>query len=154
MKKILFLAFALVASTLVFTSCDNNKKKDEPSDPTKQLVGTWSRDTEGDASGYYETQTLIIDANNAFAFNGQQHYPDNPDVIAIMLLEGTYEVSGDIITVHFKKHGWNHNGEIEYIPEWEGYDEKMKFSVVGKELTLIRNYGEEYQGEPEIYTKQ
>lgn len=154
MKKILFFAFALVASALVFVACDNNKKKDEPSDPTKQLVGTWSRDTEGDASGYYETQTLIIDANNAFAFNGQQHYPDNPDVIAIMLLEGTYEVSGDIITVHFEKHGWNHNGEIEYIPEWEGYDEKMKFSVVGKELTLIRNYGEEYQGEPEIYTKQ
>jgi len=154
MKKILFFAFALVASALVFTSCDNNKKKDEPSDPAKQLVGTWSRDTEGDASGYYETQTLIIDANNAFAFNGQQHYPDNPDVIAIMLLEGTYEVSGDIITVHFKKHGWNHNGEIEYIPEWEGYDEKMKYTVSGKELTLIRNYGEEYQGEPEIYTKQ
>jgi len=152
MKKILFLAFALVASVMVFTSCENNKKG--ASDPAKKLIGTWSRDTEGDASGYYETQTLIIEADKNFAFNGEQHDPQNPDFIAIMLLEGKYEVSGDTLLVHFERHGWNYNGEIEYIPDWEGRDEKMKFTVTGSELTLVHNYGEEYEGEPETYTRK
>ena len=71
-----------------------------------------------------------------------------------MLLEGTYELDGDIINAHFLKHGWNHNGEIEYIPGWEGYDEKIKFSIDGKKLTIIRNYGEEHPNEPEVFTKQ
>lgn len=145
MKKFFIFAFALVASAMVFTSCEKNG--------ASALVGTWSKDTERDASGYYETQTLIIGEKD-FAFHGQQHGPQNPDFIAIMLLEGTYELDGDIINAHFLKHGWNHNGVIEYITGWEGYDEKIKFSIDGKKLTIIRNYGEDYQNEPEVFTKQ
>lgn len=145
MKKILFFAIALVVTALAFTACEKNG--------ASALVGTWSRDTEKDASGYYETQTLIIGEKD-FAFHGQQHDPAHPDFIAIMLLEGTYELDGDVINAHYLRHGWNHNGEIEYIPGWEGYDEKIKFSIDGKKLTIIRNYGEDYQNEPEVFTKQ
>ena len=146
MKKILFFAIALVASAMVFTACEKNN--------ANALVGTWSRDTQKDASGYYETMTLIFNNDNGFVFQGQQHYPQNPDAIAIMILEGKYEINGDIATVHYQKHGWNHGEGAEYIPDWEGYDEKIKFSIDGKKLTIIRNYGEEYQNDPEVYTKQ
>ncbi len=145
MKKILFFALALVAGVVAFTSCEKKNGN--------ALIGKWSYDTEKDASGYYETQTLII-GEKEFAFQGQQHNPQNPDFIAIMLLEGTYELDGDIINVHFLKHGWSYNGEVEYIPGWEGYDEKIKYSIDGNKLTIIRNYGEDYQNDPEVFTKQ
>ena len=146
MRKILFFALALVAGVLAFTACENNGGN--------ALVGTWSRDTEKDGSGWYETQTLIFDGNNGFVFQGQQHDPDHPDQKNIMLMEGKYEIAGDIITVHYLKHGWNHDGQVEYITGWEGYDEKMKYSISGKSLTVIRNYGEGYQNDPEVFTKQ
>ncbi len=146
MKKILFFAFALVATALAFTACDNNGGN--------PLVGTWSRDTDKDASGWYETHTLIIDANNGFVFQGEQHDPAQPDMKNIMLMEGKYELNKDIITVHYLKHGWNHNGQVEYITGWEGYDEIIKYSIEGKKLTIIRNYGDEHPNDPEVFTKK
>lgn len=43
-------------------------------------------------------------------------------------------------------------GPAEEI-EWEPYDEKMKYSIEGKTLHLIREYGTEYSYE-EVWTKQ
>jgi len=145
MKKILFFAIALVASALVFTSCEKNG--------ASALVGTWSRDTEKDAGGWYETQTLIINAKD-FVFQGQQHDPEHPDSKDIMLMEGNYDLDGDVIIAHYLRHGWNHNGQIEYVPNWETFDEKIKYSIDGKQLTIIRYYGEDYQADPEVFTKQ
>lgn len=146
MRKFFIFAIALVAGVLAFTSCENNN--------ANGLVGTWSRDSEKTPTGFYETQTLIIDGHNGFQFQAQQHDPEHPDFIAIMLMDGKYEVKGDIITVHYERHGWNYNGEVEYIPGWEGYDEKIKYSIDGNKLTIIRNYGEDYQNDPEVFTKQ
>ena len=67
MRKFFIFAIALVASALVFTSCENNN--------ANGLVGTWSRDSEKTPTGFYETQTLIIDGHNGFQFQAQQHDP-------------------------------------------------------------------------------
>lgn len=45
-------------------------------------------------------------------------------------------------------------GEIEWVPGWEGQEEKIKYSIDGKKLTIIRNYGEEHPNDPEVFTKQ
>ena len=145
MRKILFFAFALVVTALAFTACEKNG--------ASALVGTWSRDTEKDASGYYETQTLIINEKD-FVFQNQQHNPEFPKSVDIMLMEGNYDLEGDVIIAHFLRHGWNHDGEIEYVPGWEGFDERIKYAIDGKKLTIIRYYGEEYQADPEVFTKE
>jgi hypothetical protein len=146
MRKFLFFALALVAGVLAFTSCENNGGN--------ALVGTWSRDTEKDASGWYETQILTFSSNNGFFFEGIQHNPERPDVNSAMLFEGTYEIKGDIATVHYLKHGWRYDGQAEWVQGFEPHDEKIKFNIDGNKLTIIRYYGEEHQNEPEVFTKQ
>ena len=68
-------------------------------------------------------------------------------------MEGTYTLQGDIISAHFTRHGWNYGEGVEYIPDWEGQDEQMKYSIADSTLTLIRYYGtaDEYT---ETYTKK
>ena len=146
MKKIIIFAIALVASVMTFTSCEKNSGN--------ALVGTWSRDTEKDGNGWYETQILTFTAKNGFSYEGIQHNPENPDAQSAMLFEGTYEIKGDIATIHYTAHGWSYDGRTEWVPNWEGHDENVKFSIDGKQLTIIRYYGEEYQNEPEVFTKQ
>lgn len=146
MKKFFIFAIALVVSVLTFTSCEKNGGN--------ALVGTWSRDTQADASGWYETQILTFKANNGYFFQGIQHDPERPDVNSAMLFEGTYEIKGDIVTVHYTNHGWSYGDQTEWVPDWEGRDEIIKFSIDGKSLTIIRNYGEDYQNDPEVFTKQ
>jgi len=145
MKKYLFLAIALVAGALAFTSCEKKG--------ADALVGTWSRDTEKDGSGWYETQILTFGDKGEFYFQGIQHDPERPDVNSAMLFEGTYEINKDIATVHYLKHGWSYDGQTEWVP-FDPHDEQIKFSIDGKQLTIIRYYGEEYPNDPEVFIKQ
>lgn len=145
MRKILFFAFALVAGVVAFTSCEKKNGN--------ALIGKWSFDTEKTQGGYYETQSVIFEENGNFIFQAVQH-PEDPQAFNfVMVMEGTYKVHGEFITVHFTKHGWDHGDGMEYIPGWEPYDDEMKYAISGKQLTLTRNYGEDYASE-ETYTKQ
>ena len=71
-----------------------------------------------------------------------------------MLFEGTYEIKGDIVTVHYTNHGWRYESQTEWVPGFEGHDENIKFSIDGNKLTIIRYYGEEEQADPEVFTKE
>lgn len=145
MKKHLLFALALIAGALAFVSCEK--------DPADSLVGKWSFDTEKSQDGFYETVSVIFDNKGGFVFQGEQHYANPEAGQHIMLMEGTYKVNGDVITVHYTRHGWNHNGQIEYVPNWEEYDEEMKYSISGNKLTLTRRIGDSNPHQ-EVYTKQ
>ena len=147
MKKILFLAFALVASVLAFTSCDNNA--------ANPLQGTWVYQTEpSQDSGWYGVYTLIIKDGKNFRFTDEAHAPGETEAHDMMVMEGEYETKDDILTLHYQKHGWIHGSQEEFIPEWEGYDEQIKYSISGNKLTLIRNYQEGNNSQTQIYTKK
>ena len=124
MKKILFFAFALVAGVMAFTSCDKNKV-DSP------LVGTWECHRE-DVPHYLQL--------NFFA-NGNVDYREYMENGIYNTMEGTYSIKGDTYTAHFTRHGWNYGEGVEYIPDWDGYDDYAKFSISGNEATITHLYG-------------
>lgn len=124
MKKILFFALALVAGALAFTSCDKNKV-DSP------LVGTWESHRE-DVPHYRQL--------NFFA-NGNVDYREYMEDGIYNTMEGTYSIKGDTYTAHFTRHGWNYGEGVEYIPDWDGYDDYAKFSISGNEATITHLYG-------------
>lgn len=124
MKKILFFAFALVASVLAFTSCNGNN-------PNNPLVGTWECHRE-DVPHYLQL--------NFFA-NGNVDYREYMEDGIYNTMEGTYTIKGDTYSAHFTKHGWNYGEGVEYIPGWEGYDDNAKFSISGNEATITHLYG-------------
>lgn len=145
MKKILFIAIALVAGVLAFTSC-NKKDKDKGVD--SPIVGTWSIIEEDmdyfitfDGEGNY---TYI----NDYYMYGRDAVPHEHVVI-----KGSFTVDGDIITVHNDSETISMDGGPAEEIEWEPYDEQMKYSINGNTLHLIRQYGTEYSWE-EDWTKQ
>ena len=136
MRKFFIFAFALVASALALTSCENNT--DNP------LVGTWDYNTENDIL------SVIFKANNSCEFRDYVYGDKSKDC---NYFEGTYTINGDIITAHITGHGWYYDGVKEPVVGWEPEDEKMKYSINGNTLTLTRYYGEDYAF-TNTYTKQ
>ena len=141
MKKILFFALALVAGVVAFTSCDKNNI-DSP------IVGTWAQIQEDmeyfitfDGKGNY---TYI----NDYYMYGRDAVPHEHVVI-----NGSFTVDGDIITVHNDSETISMDGGPAEEIEWEPYDEQMKYSINGNTLHLVREYGTEYSWE-EDWTKQ
>ena len=146
MRKILFFAIALVASVLAFTSCDKNNI-DSP------IVGTWAQIQEDieyfitfDGKGNY---TYI---NNYYFYDidtGEKIQTPHEHVV----IEGSFTIDGDIITVHNTKETISMDGGPAEDIEWEPYDEQMKFRIEGNSLYLTRGYGTDYSWE-EQWTKQ
>jgi len=141
MKKIIFFAFALVASVLAFTSCEGNKIN-------SPIVGTWSQVSEDmdyfitfDGKGNY---TYI----NDYYMYGRETAPHEHVVI-----KGSFTVNGDIVTVHNDTETISMDGGPAREIEWEPYDEQMKYSITGNTLHLVRQYNTEYSWE-EDWIKQ
>lgn len=135
MKKCLFLAVALVASVLTFTSCD---KKDNAKSP---LVGVWTYTNEPNSDGWYNVLYVIFNADGSFEFQDEAYDPANPSAHDVMLFVGKYEVKGDVITAHFLQHGWIHGHTREYVEPFDTFDEQIRYVIEGNKLTLIRQYG-------------
>ena len=145
MKKIFSFAIALVACALAFTSCE--PKIDSP------LVGGWNH------GGYY------IDAegneyNALFSF----HFFDNGDFqhnISILtgevaihdafVKQGSWSVKDDEVTLHYKKGGKSHDGQITYDSSFKPYDEVAKWRIEGHYLYLTRFIGTEDEIVEEFY---
>ena len=148
MKKILFFAIALVAGALAFTSCEGN-------DPQNAIIGEWSYDAPAWESGYYDEFVAIFNEDGTFQLRDYGHEgPGAPRNNSFNYFEGTYSIKGDIVNAHFSGHGWYFGDEKNPVSSFEPWDEKIKYSIDGNKLTLIRYYGEDYQAEPEVYTKQ
>ena len=146
MKKVLFFAFALVASVLAFTSCKGNKI-DSP------IVGTWKYATDPTPdSGWWTEYTFTFGGDGMFSLLDVAH-PGTEEVYDGFIYTGSYEINGDIITLHKNKMGEYSNGQTKYYQDYEPNDERMKFSLTGNKLTLTREYGTDYAWE-EVYTKQ
>jgi len=141
MRKFLFLAIALVASALVFTSCEGNKI-DSP------VVGTWAQ-TEADMDYF-----ITFDGKGNYTYiNDYYMYGRDTVPHEHVVIEGSFKIDGDIITVHNDKETISMDGGPAENIEWEPYDEQMKFSIQGNTLHLTRQYGTEYAWEEE-WTKQ
>ena len=145
MKKFFIFAFALVASVLAFTSC--NKEADNP------IVGTWAQIHED--MEYF----ITFDGKNNYTYINNYYFYDQetgekiPTPHEHVVIKGSFTLEGDIITVHNDSQTISMDGGPAEEIEWEPYDEKMKYSIEGKTLHLIREYGTEYSY-PEDWTKQ
>ena len=134
MKKILFFAIALIAGALAFTSCEKDNNA---------LVGTWE---------FHRTDVphfLQVNFTADYKLDFREYMED--DIYNTM--EGTYEIKDDVFTAHYTRHGWNYGEGVEYIPDWESYDEQVKFAIKENQLTLIRYYGTD-DAYTEVYTKK
>lgn len=147
MKKILFFAFALVASALTLTSCKSDKA-DNP------LVGTWKYVTEpAEDSGWYGVYTFTFTDENTFSLIDEAHAPGSEEMHDGFIWRGPYEVKDDIITIHKEKMGELRDGKETYYEDYEPEDEKMKFAINDNKLTLTRDYNTEYAWSA-VYIKQ
>ena len=139
MKKILFFAFALVASVLAFTSCN----KEDKNEPTVQnpLVGTWTYQTPV-RDGQQNVYTFIFDEKNNFSF--EDLYYQYGSFWDGRLKTGTYDIdkAKSIVTLHY-----THTKVWGRGPTQEGpYDEEeqIKYEIKGDTLNVIRGYGSEH----------
>ncbi len=142
MKKVLFFAFALVASVLAFTSCEKNN--DNP------LVGTWQHiEDYGDARS---EQKVTFDERDNFTYSEFKYMGDQ--VHYGQIIKGSYKIDGDIVTIHYAECSWTNDGQ-EYIKQndFSLSDEQIKYSIEGNTLTVIRLYGTG-SAYTETYTKQ
>ena len=137
MKKILFFAFALVASVLAFTSCEGKDTGDV-------LTGTWAYNVEAkQTGGVYECVTFS--GKDAFAFerciynaNGSIHV--GPDKLV-----GTYVIEGNTFTA-----------TMHYEGDEQQHVNKYEFAIEGKTLTATLIEGGTFYpaGTTIVYTKQ
>ena len=143
MKKVLFFAFALVASVLAFTSCNGNN----PNDP---LVGTWQHiEDYGDARS---EQKVTFDGRDNFTYSDFKYMGDQ--VHYGQIIKGSYKIDGDIVTISYAECSWTNDGQ-EYTKQddFSLADEQIQYSIEGNTLHLVRGYGSEYSWE-EDWTKQ
>ena len=147
MKKILFFAFALVASVLALTGCEGNN-------PNNPIVGTWMYENEPwNGSTDYSRMYAIFNEDFTFELQERWVYSGVEDE-NFNYMAGTYEFkNGNIVLASFKTHGWYYGNEKTTVPGFEGWDEQIHYSVDGNTLTLIRGYGSS-NPETEVYTKQ
>lgn len=149
MKKIFLLGAAIIAALTMFTACGDDEEVENA------LVGTWFYKSEpAEDSGWMSETTVIFKKDGSFEYQDAAYSSEDADKAHdTMFFTGTYSIKDDVVTISYKSHGWIYDGERETVPEFETYDEKIKFSVQGKTLTLVREYGTEYEYTTE-YTKQ
>lgn len=147
MKKIFTFAIVLVASALSFTSCE--AKIDSP------LVGSWN------ARGllyveeefeWYETLRMFHFFDNGdfqyteYIYDDKGYLTDNGEI-----LTGSWEVNGDILTLHKKKYGTIQAGQTTFYSSFKPSSETNKWFIEGHYLHLIRLYGTDDEFEEEFY---
>ncbi|MCR4799111.1 MAG: lipocalin family protein [Bacteroidales bacterium] len=149
MKKIFLLGAAIIAALTMFTACGDDEEVENA------LVGTWFYKSEpAEDSGWMSETTVIFKKDGSFEYQDAAYSSEDADKAHdTMFFTGTYSIKDDVVTISYKSHGWIYDGKRETVPEFETYDEKIKFSVQGKTLTLVREYGTEYEYTTE-YTKQ
>lgn len=138
MKKTLFLAFALIASVLVCTSCKKDKKNDPSID--SPIVGTWFYSEE--ASDYFYT----FKADGTYQ-RIEDYYMNGRFVVAHehIVGDGTFTLDGDIVTAKINSTLVYMDGakEGDLFGEFWPETEKMRFSVKNDQLTLVHEYDTE-----------
>lgn len=149
MKKIFLLGAAIIAALTMFTACGDDDEVENA------LVGTWFYKSEpAEDSGWMSETTVIFKKDGSFEYQDAAYSSEEADEAHdIMFFTGTYSIKDDIVTISYKSHGWIHDGERETVPNFETYDEKIKFSVQGKTLSLVREYDTEDEYTTE-YTKK
>ncbi|MBR4349576.1 MAG: hypothetical protein IKP99_02505 [Bacteroidales bacterium] len=149
MKKIFLLGAAIIAALTMFTACGDDEEVENA------LVGTWFYKSEpAEDSGWMSETTVIFKKDGSFEYQDAAYSSEDADKAHdTMFFTGAYSIKDDVVTISYKSHGWIYDGKRETVPEFETYDEKIKFSVQGKTLTLVREYGTEYEYTTE-YTKQ
>ena len=143
MKKVLFFAFALVASVLAFTSCEGNNANNP-------LVGTWQHiEDYGDAR---KEQKATFDGRDNFTYSEFKYIGDQ--VHLGQIIKGTYKINEDIVTISYAECSWTNDGQ-EYTKQddFSLADEQIQYSIEGNTLTVIRLYGTG-SAYTETYTKQ
>lgn len=149
MKKIFLLGAAIIAALTMFTACGDDEEVENA------LVGTWFYKSEpAEDSGWMSETTVIFKKDGSFEYQDAAYSSKDADKAHdTMFFTGTYSIKDDVVTISYKSHGWIYDGKREAVPEFETYDEKIKFSVQGETLSLVREYGTEYEYTTE-YTKQ
>lgn len=146
MKKFFSFVIALVACAMTFTSCE--KKIDSP------LVGSWLH------RGYYiDLEEHEYNALISFHFfdNGDFQYnisllPDEGTVVHDAYeYFGSWDVDGDKLTLHYKKYGKSHDGQVTYDSTFKPYDEEAKWRIENHYLYLTRYIGTEEEVVEEFY---
>ena len=134
MKKFLFFAIALVTSALVFVACDKADKVDSP------LVGTWF-ESDGEFDHFY-----TFGADGSYQ-RIEDYYMNGRATVAHehIVGDGSYKLDGDIITATITSIRVYMDGAQQGDPfdDFWPEQEKMKFKVEGKKLTLIHDYESE-----------
>jgi len=136
MKKTFLFALTLVASVLAFVACDNSKKKDEPT-AQSPIVGTWFT-SEGENDYFY---TFSADGKYQRIMD---YYMNGRAVVAHehIVADGTYLIENDIITAKIDSIRISMDGgPFGPFPDFWPSQEKIKFKVEGKKLTLIHDFG-------------
>lgn len=146
MRKLFYLAIALVTCVLAFTSCNENKANNP-------LVGTWSYQTTPTESGWYSRYEAIFTEDYKFEARDYAFGPEATEAHDCNYMAGKYEIAGDVATIHYQSHGWIHDGQRDPVQGFEPYDERVHFEISGNTLTVIRYYGTD-DARTEVYTKQ
>ena len=150
MKKIFSYVIALMACALTFSGCE--KKIDSP------LVGNWNiRGTlavvnaDGTTSYYAVLRRFSFIDNGTFQYN--DYLFDSQDYATSdgWILTGTWEVDGDMLTLHKQKFGTVKNNEPTFEASFKAKDELIKWRIADHYLHLTRNYGAADQYEEEFY---
>ena len=149
MKKILLLGAAIISALAMFTACGDDDEVENA------LVGTWYyKSVPAEEGAWMSEITVIFKKDGSYEYQDEAYSSEDADKAHdIMFFTGTYSIKDDVVTISYKSHGWIRDGQRETVPEFETYDEKIKFSVQGKILSLTREYDTEY-AYTEEYTKQ
>jgi len=133
MKKILFFAFALVASVLAFTSCDPKDKEN-----VNPLVGTWKASVDREWSVIH--YTLVVDETN-YSFTDQNN-------VDTKIEKGTYELNEKEGT------GVLHQKTVTFISEVQNEtfpsEEDIRFKYVIKDKSLTITIGLDWERPQEL----
>lgn len=133
MKKLLFFAFALVASVLAFTSCDSKDKEN-----VNPLVGTWKASVDREWSVIH--YTLVVDETN-YSFTDQNN-------VDTKIEKGTYELNEKEGT------GVLHQKTVTFISEVQNEtfpsEEDIRFKYVIKDKSLTITIGLDWERPQEL----
>ena len=143
MKKSFSFAIALVATALALVSCE--QKIDSP------LVGSWNaRGTlyVADEDHYYDVLRCFFFIDNGhFQYNDYFYDGDGVATDEGYILEGTWTVDGDKLTLHKTQFGTCKGSERKYNSNFQPSDEVIKWRIDGHDLHLTRKdgNGKEYE---------
>ena len=136
MKKLLFFAFALVASALAFVACNGNKGNDpesqtvDPKDVTvKDLIGEWRVD-----STYFNNE---IDRDGRYAINVTDKYILKRGFDTI-----PYKLEKGVITVQLEDYDW----QTGVVTRREAHLEILSFDKGLKRASFKEADAKDYDG--------